>query len=193
MKNYFLTTKDFIIEHKKQFITGGSVVLGIAAIIVGLALYSYNQPKSPKVVYEPAVACNLFTLDEAKSFLGDSTINPISVNPTQNGNVADSKCSYSDGRVDVDNATIIALIVRSGINDQGIAANKSGFAVGKSASGVQVIGNVGDDAFFNTLNGQLNVLKESTWIIISYGQAASPTSNSAEDAVKVAQKVLAAS
>jgi hypothetical protein len=190
MKKYFLTAKDFILEHNKQFITGGIVVVGIAFVIFGLALYSYNQPKLPKVVYEPAVACDLLSLDEAKSFLGDATINTVDQTPVQSGSVADSKCGYSDGLIDTDHAVVIALIVRSGINDQGIAANKSGFEVGKAATGMQPVSDLGDDAFFNLTNGQLNILKESTWLIVSYGPGADSSNNSLDETVKVAQKIL---
>ncbi|MDB5160335.1 MAG: hypothetical protein JWO99_598 [Candidatus Saccharibacteria bacterium] len=190
MKNYFLTAKEYVADHKKQFVTWGSVVVGIAIIVVGLALFSYNTPKQPAVVYEPATACELLTLNEAKTFLGDKTINGVVTAPTQTGNVADSKCSYSDGKADTANAVVIALIVRSGINDQGIAANKDGFATGESATGIQTVSDLGDAAFYNPANGQLNVLKESTWIILSYGPGADSSNNSLDDTVKVAKKLF---
>jgi hypothetical protein len=190
MKNYFLTAKEYVADHKKQFITWGSVVLGTAFVVVGLALFSYNTPKEPAVVYEPATACELFTLDDAKTFLGSQTINGVVTAPIQAGNVADSKCGYSDGKADTAHAVVIALAVRSGINDQGIAANKDGFATGKATAGTQTVNDLGDAAYFNPANGQLNILKESTWIILSYGPGADSSNNSLGDTIKVAKKLF---
>lgn len=189
MKKYFLTAKEFIIENKKQFIIGGAIVLAVAVFIFSLALYSYNT-RVPKVVYEPARACDLLTLDEAKAFLGDATINVVSENPVQTGSLTVSKCGYSDGKIDTDNAVVAAIVVRSGINDAGIALNKAQFESGKPLTDVEVLSGVGDSAYFNTALGQLNILKQSTWIIISYGAAQTPTANTIEDAKKLADKVL---
>ncbi|HEY8993012.1 MAG TPA: hypothetical protein VIM37_04175 [Candidatus Microsaccharimonas sp.] len=189
MKHYFEKAKEYVQDHKKEFTVGGSVVLAVAFIIFGLALYSYNTA-SPKVVYEPATACQLLTLDEAKELLGPQTINGVSTPPVQTGAVATSKCSYSDGKVDTANAVVAAINVRSGINDAGIALNKTQFANGKPTDNVETVNNVGDSAYFNKTLGQLNILKESTWIIISYGAAASPAANTLDDAVTLAKKIL---
>ena len=189
MKKYFLIAKEYVLARKKEFIIGGSIVLAVAIFIFGLALYSYNT-SAPKIMYEPAHACDLLTLDEAKEFLGEATINPVSENPVQTGSLTVSKCSYSDGLIDVENAKVIAIVVRSGINDAGIDLNKAQFESGIPTSDVELVDGVGDRAYFNTILGQLNILKESTWVIISYGQAASPENNSLEDAKKLADKVL---
>jgi hypothetical protein len=192
MKQYFEKAKEYVQDHKKEFTVGGSVALAIAFIIFGLALYSYNTA-IPKVVYEPAVACQLLTLGEAKELLGPQAVNGISTNPTQTGYVATSKCSYSDGKfetTDAANAIVLAIIVRSGINDKGIALNKSQFANGKPTDNVETVNDLGDGAYFNKTLGQLNILKESTWIVISYGPGASPAMNTVEDAVAAAKKIL---
>jgi hypothetical protein len=190
MKKYFLNAKEFIDEHRKEFTTAMVVVGSVAVIITGLALYSYNQPKVPAIIYEPAKACELFTLDDAKSFLGDKTINGVNTNPVQNGAITISECSYSDGKVDTENAVVIALKVRSGINDAGIELNKAQFISGTPTEGVEPISDVGDRAYFNQFTGKLNVLKESTWLLISYGSAQNPSANSLEDSLKIADKVL---
>ena len=189
MTTFLQTFKDYVLEHKKEFIRGGVIILSIAVILLGLALYSYNTSK-PKIVYEPAVACNLLTLDEAKEFLGDATINGVKGELTQVGDVVTSRCGYSDGKADTANAVVIAIAVRSGINDKGIEQNKTQFNNGMPTSNVEIIKDVGDSAYFNKTTGQLNILKQSTWVLLSYGPGASSASNTIEDAVKLADKVL---
>lgn len=189
MNTYLQTAKSYVIEHKKEFIRGGSIVLAIAIILFGLALYSYNTSQ-PKIVYEPAVACNLLTMDEAKEFLGDLTINGVNPEPTQAGDIVTSRCGYSDGKADTANAIVIGVAIRSGINDAGIELNKAQFASGMPTDNVEVIKDLGDSAYFNKILGQLNILKQSTWIILSYGSNATPQLNTLEDAVKLADKVL---
>lgn len=189
MKNLFQNVKEYIRDHKKEFTLGVSVVVIIAFIFFGLALYSYNTAQ-PKIVYEPARACDLLTLDEAKSFLGDKTINGVSSNPVQAQNLTVSKCSYSDGLPDTSNAVVAAVIVRSGINDAGIQQNKTEFVAGKPTAGMQDVSGIGDKAYYNPSNGQLNVLKDSTWVIVSYGPASSPQSSSLDKVIEVARKVL---
>lgn len=189
MNTYFQTAKTYVLDHKKEFTTGAIVAGIIGIIFIGLALYSYNTSQ-PKIVYEPAAACNLLTLDEAKEFLGEATINGIVENPVQTGAITTSRCGYSDGTIDPATAKVAAIVVRTGINDAGIELNRAQFASGMPTDNVEVIKDLGESAYFNKTNGQLNVLKESTWVLISYGLSASPQLNNIEEVVKLADKVL---
>lgn len=189
MKKILEKAQNYVQQHKKEVTLGASVAGIIAIIILGLALYSYNTA-APKIVYEPALACDLLTMDEAKSLLGDTTINGVNTLPVQQGNLTVSKCSYSDGLPDTANAVVAAIVVRSGINDIGIEINKAQFLSGKPSAGIQDVEGVGDQAYFNTGLGQLNVLKDSTWILVSYGLASSPQANTLEDTIKLTKLVL---
>lgn len=189
MKKYFLRAKEYVLDHKKEFTIGTSVVVALAIIFVFLALLSYNT-RQPAIVYEPADACDLLTLDEAKSLLGDKTINGVNETPVQSGVVTVSKCSYSDGLPDTAHAKVAAIIVRSGIDDAGIALNKAQFEAGKPSVGIQEIKGIGDSAYFNAGLGQLNVLKDSTWIVISYGAGSDPQANTLQDTEALSKLVL---
>lgn len=191
MKELFQKAKTYVLDHKKDFTIGSIVVIVIGIIFLGLALYSYNH-QQVKIIYEPANACDLLTIDEAKTLLGDSTINGVNQTPVQQGAVTVSKCSYSDGLIDTANADVAAIVVRSGINDAGIELNKAQFISGKPSVGIQEINDIGDSAYFNAGLGQLNIIKDSTWIIVSFGSGANPQANSLEDTVKLAQLVLSA-
>lgn len=189
MKEYVTKAKEYVVEHKKEFIIGASIVGAVIVIFVFLALYSYNT-RQPKIVYEPANACDLLTLAEAKTMLGDQAINGVKQTPVQSGSLTISRCSYSNATLDSADATVAAIVVRSGINDAGIKVNKAQFEAGKPSAGIQEVTGIGDSAYFNTGLGQLNILKDSTWIIVSYGSSASPQANSLEDTEKLAKLVL---
>jgi len=189
MKETFRKVTEYVQEHKKELTIGAIVVGSIAVIILVLALYSYNH-RQPKITYEPAYACDLLTLDEAKTLLGDKTINGVHETPVQSGDLTVSKCAYSDGLPDTENAVVAAISVRSGINDAGIALNKAQYESGKPSAGIEEVSGLGDNAYYNTGLGQLNVLKDSTWILLSYGSASAPQGNSLEETKKLAQLVL---
>ena len=189
MNTYFQQAKTYVIEHKKEFTIGVSVALAIIIIFLGLALYSYNT-KPPEIEFEPANACDLLTPDEAKSLLGDAAINGVNNTPVQQKNVTVSKCSYSDGLADTSNAVVAALAVRSGINDAGIEKNKADFVTAKPSAGFEDVEGVGDSAYYTVDNGQLNILKASTWLIVSYGSATAPQDNSLEDTIELAKLII---
>jgi hypothetical protein len=189
MEELFQKAKSFVRDHKKQFSIGVPIVVVILVSLLIWSLYAYNH-QQPKIVYEPANACDLMTMAEAKTLLGDKTINGVNITPEQQGDITISKCSYSDGLPDVSNAVVAAIIVRSGINDPGIALNKAQFISGKPSSHVQDVSGLGDIAYFNQINGQLNVLKDSTWIVVSYGSGSDSTTNTVDNDTKLAKLAL---
>jgi hypothetical protein len=189
MEKIYQRAKEYVQAHKKVFsIATPLVVVGIVVAVVW-SLYAYNN-QQPKIVYEPANACDLLTMAEARTLLGDQTINTINQTPVQTGAVTTSQCGYSDGLPDVSNAQVAAINVRSGINDAGIKLNKAQFVSGEPSSHVQNISGLGDLAYFNQINGELNVLKDSTWLVVSYGAGADPTANTVDNDIKLAKLAI---
>ena len=188
MNNYIAFAKNYIFEHKRQFKTGVIFVAGTGVVVLFVALFAYNnQSKLPTIVYTPVSACDLLTKSEAEKLLGGDVI-PNSTEQTIDGDTAKSKCSYSD--TNADNFRVAAVAVRSGINDAGVSKNKQDFAASKKANTTELVTGVGDDAFFNKTNGQLNILTAKTWLILNFGLTSDVTSHSIEDAIKLANKVI---
>lgn len=175
-------------SYKKELIIGAAVVLAVLAIVAAIVLFIYNS--TPKVVYQPAVACETVTSVEAKELLGDAAFNTNTNDPVLSGNTATSRCGYASGTANTETMLVAAVIVRSGINDTGVQQNKTEFANGTPTQAVEIINDLGDSAYFNQSNGQLNVLKGRNWFILSNGLGSAPEVNSKEDVVKLAQKVL---
>lgn len=179
------TALDYVSTHRSNVI----VYTAIAALIIFfIALFIYNNPN--KIVYQPTKACDLLTPAEAQKLLDDDVISTEKNTPLISENTATSKCSYSDRNPDSKKMKVVAVAIRSGINDEGDMQNKVDFEANKQDPGIELVKNVGDDAFFNEVKGQLNVLSGHNWIILSFGAGSSPEKNSIEDALKLASIVL---
>lgn len=188
LNTYFLATKAYLVKHSEAAI-GIAIVasLGIVALVVVLVV----QNATPRIVYQPAKACDLLTLTEANELFDGQAIRGIAVEPKQTRNVAASRCGYSDSNPDANAMRVAAIIVRSGINDAGVEQNKREFEAGKPSEGVENVTGIGDTAYFNQKLGQLNVLDGRNWIVLSYGVGATPETNTVEDVVTFARKVIA--
>lgn len=187
MKNYIQTAKQYIKERSDTFIGTGVLTVLVGIVLVVIAV---NHFSGPVVVYQPAKACDLFTPAEAQDLLGDKVISVESNNPVIKDDFATSKCGYSDSNPDKDAMRVTAVAIRSAINDEGDLQNQNDFAKAKSNNIVDTIKGFGDDAYFNRNSGQMNILDGKKWIILNFGTSSTPETNTAEDAVKLAQKVI---
>jgi len=187
MKQPIANFKNFATDHKQSFIVGAWAG---AAVLFLIALFFYNNP--PFVQYQPADACTLFTPSEAEDLLGDHVSNVETDKPVISGDTATSKCGYGDTTLDQSTRKVAAVAIRSGINDRGVKQNKSEFRTSESNNKATStpIDSLGDDAYFNSVNGQLNVLDGRKWLIISYGVGSTPQSNTIDDTVTLAHLVL---
>lgn len=189
MDKHFQAVKKYVASPAgKELIIGISAVIGFVLLVIIVALFIQNS--GPKIVYQPTVACGVFTEQKAKEMLGDQTLHQTPDDPTLQDNVATSKCSYTDRNPDQDQMLVAAVAVRSGVNDKGADKNKREFAAAKLNQGMQSVEQLGDSAFFNPQLGQLDVLRGRDWIIVSYGIGASPQRNTLTRAIELAQKIL---
>ncbi|MFZ2544468.1 MAG: hypothetical protein WAW80_00630 [Candidatus Saccharimonadales bacterium] len=187
MNQYLQTAKKYINKRNELFI-GIAIIFG-AILIAGLVVFIIRS-SGPNIVFEPAKACDLFTPAKATSLIGEKIIGIDPKDPVINGDVAMSDCSYTDTNPDQSQMIVAAIAVRSGINEEGVKQNKTEFVKGKPKQGVETVNSIGSAAYFNQLNGQLNVLDGHNWIIVSYGVGASPETNTIEKAVELVHKVL---
>lgn len=185
VKHYIGETKKYIAERSELFV-GIGVVGGLVLIIAVIVLVT--QLNGPHVVYQPTKACDLLTPVKAEDLLGDKVYSTDTNEPKITGNVATSKCSYTDQNAN--GMKIAAVAVRSGINDEGDAQNKADFATKAKMSNMQTVTNLGSSAFFDPATGQLNVLSGHRWLILNFGLADSPQGNNLEDDIALAHKVM---
>jgi hypothetical protein len=187
MNHYISAAKDFITAHRKKFTIGASIALAVVILTTVAMLFVYNLPKD---VYQAVNACDLFTPAKAQALLGDKVISVDTKAPVISDNTATSKCSYTDNNPDKDKMMVAAIAVRSGINSKGAQQNKTDFADNMPSEGVEPVKNLGNSAYFDKAQGQLNILDGRKWIIVSYGVGSLPQANTLENATKLAKKVL---
>lgn len=184
-RQYLHTAKTYIAERSDLFV-GIGVVAGLLAIVGIVVLV--NELSGPQIVYQPVKACEAFTPAEAQSLLGEKINNTEKNEPQISGNFGVSKCGYSD--LNSQAMMVAAVTIRSGINDEGVAKNKSDFAQSNAVNASEDVPGIGDSAFFNGKAGQLNVFKGKSWYIFSYGLGDSPEQNTLEKSLELARKVV---
>lgn len=188
MNTHIQAAKTYIKTFKKELIIGSSVIVALLILIIAIVAMYINS--TPKIVYQPAKACDLFSAVKAQKLLGPSMVKSGEKDPVQSADMATSQCGYTDGNPNTNNMVVAAIIVRSGINDKGVEQNKNEFTAGKPTKGVEVVKDLGDSAYFNQVRGQLNILKGRDWVILSYGVGSSPETNTLNKAVEFAHTVL---
>lgn len=192
MKDNLRTALTYITEHKQ---TIGTIAMGVIGAIVLVSLFIYNQPHGPKIVYQPAKACDMLTPAIAITALGNKVNNIEADKPAINGNTATSKCAYTDADPKVSQRAEATILVMSAINDAGIPQLKTDFtALQKKAPNAMVVTDLGDKAYFDQDSSLLYILSGKKLVLLSYGVSISsdqsPVSKPLADVEALAQKIL---
>lgn len=162
----------------------------LAGLLVGLFMYN-NQSQRIDIVYQPTSACTLLTKSIAQEFLGKEVLGGNGDQEIGDTGTATSDCSYTDSNEDENAMRVIAVKVRSGYDDTGVAQNKRDFAAHKAANDTEAVENVGTQAFFNRTNSQLHVLTDKTWMIVSYVEGKTPSLDALGKTTAIAKRMLA--
>lgn len=180
----------YLQNNKKKLLINTGLVLVVAALASGPAWYYLHLKQQ---VYEPTKACDILTVAKASDILGgDRVINVESNQPvlTNDNTLADSRCSFTDSNADTTKMKLVAVAVQSAIDDEGVATNQANFEqMNQEDSMVEVTG-LGQKAFYNPSNGQLNILQAKRWVMIIYGVAEAPQATEIEELKKVASDLL---
>jgi hypothetical protein len=155
------------------------VIVAIAGILIARENSSDHTDKTGKSAaadrsptFPKRQACIIFKLADAKQVLGDNAkggSNPIYDGPQ--GNLDVSSCNYtqdSGSNAPVTSSKSASLLVRAPKTAAGITSNQNQFGPLKPADSQQVSG-YGDNAYWDPQLGQLNILKNNTWYILSNG------------------------
>ncbi len=162
----------------------------LTGLLVGLFMYN-NQSQRIDIVYQPTSACTLLTKSIAQEFLGKEVLGGNGDQEIGDTGTATSDCSYTDSNEDENAMRVIAVKVRSGYDDIGLAQNKRDFAAHKAANDTEAVENVGTQAFFNRTNSQLHVLTDKTWMIVSYVEGKTPSLDALGKTTAIAKRMLA--
>lgn len=172
-------------------VAGVIVVIGVLMLLFGSG--KDESPTSSSSTGSNAVssakaldACELFTEAEAQEVMPGAKKGDQSPDAsTEDINV--STCSYTNNATTVADIKVATVVARSALTDTGVDSNKAVFGEGMPAGSEMVTG-YGSDAYFTPALGQLNVLKDNNWIIISYG-GTRPAENTLANAQLIADKL----
>lgn len=169
------------------------VIVALAAVIAVVVLNnqktaapdSNSQPtnSSTKQTYSSPQACDVLTLDVAKKISAGVAANDTQAADTNTDSIVVSNCNYYDATAKIS----IALLVRGAKDETGANSNKAQFDT--LPSGAQSVSGYGDKAYWDVNFGQLNILKNNNWYILSSGPA-TPSSRTLDAAKLLADSII---
>jgi hypothetical protein len=117
-------------------------------------------------------ACDIFTLADAKQLLGDTAKGGQSTTDASSQDLTVTTCTYTQSSagssLPVGSTNSASLLVRAPKSQKGITGNANEFGQLRPRS-VQDVSGYGDGAYWDIEHGQLNILKNNNWYILSYG------------------------
>lgn len=156
---------------KKQYLIVGGVIVAVL-VIGGIVVASMNKKTTTtktaiKTASSPSYkvheACDILTKEVAVS-LSAADAGGTEVPDTKSGDINVSNCTYYS----VNSKTSVALLARSAKTKAGADSNNYQFNKGLPADAQKVDG-FGDAAYWSPSYGQLNILQDGTWYILSLG------------------------
>lgn len=177
------------------------VVAAVLAVVYVFGLSTnHNDQNQPAGVQQKPVpnipaakqACGIFTLADAKQLLGNSVKGGEAPADTSSKDVDVTICNYlqdlSSSNSPVSSGKIASLTVKIPKTSGGAKSNQGQFGPIKPSDVTDVNG-YGDSAYWDSGRGQLDILKGTTWYILSYGPAA-PVSRTLDEAKQMADLLI---
>ncbi len=168
-------------KRNRTYTLAAILVLAAAAALAIIFMSSKDHddkqaatPQSQTVDHSTAFpkrqACSIFTLANAKQVLGDSAKGGQSTGNSSSGDLDVSTCTYTQpaASLPVSASKAASLLVRVPKSGAGTTSNQNQFGPLKPSDSQPVTG-YGDNAYWSPQYGQLNILKNNTWYILSYG------------------------
>lgn len=169
-------------------------LIGVVVILAGATLVVVSKKddsgnpggkentSSSTSKYKQVNACTAFTLADAQAVLGTGAqAGSDDGSATESDDISVSTCTYTGSGV------AATLLARSAKTADGAASNASQFAT-LPETGTSVTG-YGDKAYWDSAYGQLNILKNNNWYILSNGPIRA-TDRTLENGKKLADQII---
>lgn len=154
-------------------------IVVVLAIIIGGGYWLTHRSSVNKTITDtvtnktdgPSQACKVFTLNDAKKVLGDKAVAAKPTPAVTSSSMSVTNCLYTNGVDDPTAVETASILVRAPKNQTGANNNTDAFD-NKHLASVQSVSGYGEAAYWSGQYGQLNVLKNQKWVILSIGPAA---------------------
>jgi hypothetical protein len=134
-------------------------------------------------------ACDILSREVATSLLGSVGQDSPPVPGTNSADVNVSSCVRANAVATLDQARSVSLLMRIAMTPTGARTNASAFSPGSVPGGAQDVLGIGQQAFWNPALGQLNILKDGNWYIVSSGPI-DPRKHTLADSAKLAKAII---
>jgi hypothetical protein len=134
-------------------------------------------------------ACEILSREVATSMLGSVGEDSPPVPDTSSADVKVSSCVRANAVATLDQARSVSLLMRIARTGTGAQTNASAFAPGSVPGGAQDVLGIGQQAFWNPALGQLNILDNGNWYIVSSGPI-DPRKHTLTDSAKLAKAIV---
>jgi hypothetical protein len=134
-------------------------------------------------------ACEVLSVEVAKSLLGSVGDETAPVPDTGSADITVSTCVRANAVAGSDKAPSVSLLMRVAKSATGATSNEAVFAKGSLPSNAEVVDGYGEQAFWNPAYGQLNILKDGNWYILSSGPI-DPTKHTLAETSELADAII---
>lgn len=177
---------------KKTYIIIAVAIVVLAAGGVAIAVLqgknTSTTPSSNKEGFTAYDACRFLTKEKAAELLGTSATLGQEPSPSNSDDLKVTNCVYNNNAGNFKDIVSVSMLVRSPLTKTGAESNAETFA-DASIVGDAAVNGYGEKAMWNTTTGQLNILKDKSWIIITFGKVQANT-RTLDDAKKAADLLL---
>lgn len=149
---------------------------------------STSGNEESKATFTILEACKLLTKEKAVTLLGTSTTLGQEPSPSNSDDLKVTNCVYNNNTGNFKDIVSVSILVRAPLTQEGADSNTETFNDASLVGNTTVEG-YGETAAWNSSTGQLNILKDKNWIIVSFGKT-QPTSRTLDDTKKAADLTL---
>lgn len=167
------------------------IVLMVLAAVITVVVVSSQKTSAPKsssntaikTTYHPPSACDILTLEFAQKVATGVASSDVPTPDVSSDSINVSNCNYYD----IVSKVSVGLLVRGAKDETGAQTNKAQFDT--LPADTQSVSGYGDKAYWDPTFGQLNILKNHNWYILSSGPVI-PANRTLEASKKLADVII---
>lgn len=164
------------------------VLGGVAGTFLFMKKDSSKTSNESRTTFTTYEACKLLTNDKAASLLGTQAMLGQEPSPSNSDDLKVTNCVYNNNAGNFKDIVSVSVLVRSPLTQAGAESNEKTFT-NTSLVGDSAVDGYGQKAMWNSTTGQLNVLKDKNWTIVTFGKT-QPASRTLDDAKKATDILL---